>query len=62
MQSDVYEKYQVRSGKCQIDGGMGRKMDEMIAYCGEYACERLEKFFISGAETKKRLDKIRSRL
>jgi hypothetical protein len=30
----VYEKYQVRFGKCQIDGGMGRKMDEMIAYCG----------------------------
>ena len=32
------------------------------AYCDEYACEKLEKFFQMVPDAKKRLDEIRSRL
>jgi len=41
----------------------GREKDvENCAYCDEYACERLEKIFQMAPETKKQLDKIRSKL
>jgi hypothetical protein len=47
--------------KCQIRKCARQKGVENCAYCDEYACERLEKFFTTEPDAKKRLDKIRSK-
>jgi len=43
--------------QCAID-----KQIENCAYCSEYACDKLEKAFISDEGARKRLDQIRSSL
>jgi Protein of unknown function (DUF3795) len=51
--------------KCQIRKCASEKGLENCAYCGEYACEKLSKFFDSEGEqagAKKRLDAIRKSL
>lgn len=47
---------------CQIRKCAREKGIESCAHCNGYACERLEKFFTTDPEAKKRLDKIRSAL
>jgi hypothetical protein len=47
---------------CQIRKCGSRKGIENCAHCNEYACEKLEKFFVTDPEAKKRLDAIRSTL
>jgi hypothetical protein len=51
--------------KCQIRKCASEKGLENCAYCSEYACEKLTKFFESEGEqggAKKRLDEIKARL
>ena len=48
--------------KCQIRKCGSQKGIENCAHCNEYACEKLEKFFVTDLEAKKRLDAIRSTL
>jgi hypothetical protein len=51
--------------KCQIRKCAREKGLENCAYCSEYACEKLSKFFDSEGEkagAKKRLDEIKARL
>ena len=51
--------------KCQIRKCASEKGLENCAYCSEYACEKLSKFFDSEGEeagAKKRLDEIKARL
>ena len=47
---------------CQIRKCGSQKGIENCAHCNEYACERLEKFFVTDPENKKWLDAIRSTL
>ena len=47
---------------CQIRKCAKEKGIENCALCDEYVCERLEKFFTTDPEAKKRLDEIRSAL
>ena len=58
------EKGRLFSGskECQIRNCSGAKGIENCAHCDEYACEKLEKFFITDPDAKERLDQIRSRL
>jgi len=49
-------------GDCQIRKCAKDKGLENCAYCGEYVCERLGKFFALDPGAKKRLDEIRRRL
>jgi len=46
---------------CQMRTCAKQKDFESCAYCDDYACEKLEKFFITDTEAKKRLERIRSR-
>jgi len=48
--------------KCRIRKCGRQKGVENCAHCGEYACEKLEKFFVTDPEAKGRLDVIRSGL
>jgi hypothetical protein len=51
--------------KCRIRKCASEKGFENCAYCSEYACEKLSKFFDSEGEqagAKKRLDEIKARL
>jgi len=48
--------------KCQIRKCAREKGVENCAHCSEYACEKLEKFFVTYLEAKTRLDVIRSTL
>jgi hypothetical protein len=51
--------------KCQIRKCASEKGLENCAYCSEYPCENLSKFFVSEGEqagAKKRLDAIKARL
>ncbi|MGB2807124.1 MAG: DUF3795 domain-containing protein [Sedimentisphaerales bacterium] len=50
------------SRKCEIRKCAREKSIENCAHCNEYACERLDKFFATDPEAKKRLDVIRSAL
>ena len=43
--------------KCAIQKGL-----ENCAYCDEYACEKLQQFFVNDPGAKTRLDEIRSAL
>jgi hypothetical protein len=47
---------------CEVRKCGKEKAIENCAHCDEYACEKLEKIFQMASETKKRLDKIRSKL
>ena len=47
---------------CQIRMCANGKNIENCTHCDEYACEKLEKFFVTDPEAKKRLDAIRSTL
>jgi hypothetical protein len=47
---------------CQIRKCAREKSIENCAHCYEYACERLEKFFVTDPEARKRLDAIRGAL
>ncbi len=52
-------------GKCGIRKCASEKGLENCAYCREYACEKLSRFFVSEGEqagAKKRLDEIKARL
>ena len=46
---------------CQIRKCAKEKNIENCAYCAEYACEQLERFFVTYPDAKTQLDKIRSR-
>jgi len=48
--------------KCEIRKCAREKGIDNCAHCNEYACEKLEKFFATDPEAKKRLDAIRSTL
>ena len=48
--------------KCQIRKCARERNLENCAHCDEYPCEKLEKFFHTDPEAKKRLDAIRSTL
>jgi len=48
--------------KCEIRKCARDKKIENCAHCDEYACEKLEKFFTTDRDAKKRLDEIRSAL
>jgi len=48
--------------KCEIRKCARGKAIENCAYCSEYACEKLEKFFATDPDAKARLDAIRSSL
>jgi hypothetical protein len=50
------------STKCQIRMCARQKSLENCAHCDEYACEKLEKLFVTDIEAKSRLDVIRSGL
>ena len=50
------------SKNCQIRKCAKEKNIENCAHCDEYACEKLEKLFVTDPEAKKRLDVIRSTL
>jgi hypothetical protein len=50
------------SENCQIRKCAIGKAIENCAYCSEYACEKLEKFFDIESDAKARLDEIRSRI
>lgn len=66
----------INCGGCMSDGGAlfnyclvceirkcgNEKGIVNCAYCEDYACEKIEKFFHVAPECKKRLDEIRSRL
>jgi len=58
------EKGRLFSGckKCEIRKCARDKAIENCAYCSEYPCEKLEKFFATDTEAKARLDAIRSRI
>ncbi len=45
---------------CQIRNCAKAKSIENCAYCTEYACEKLQEFFSTDTDAKKRLDQIRS--
>jgi hypothetical protein len=47
------------SNKCQIKACAKKKEIENCAYCSEYACEQLLKFFAMDPEAKRRLDQTR---
>lgn len=47
---------------CRIRLCARQKNIENCAYCGQYICEKLEKFFTTDKDAKKRLDKVRSML
>ena len=47
---------------CQIRMCAKEKNIENCAHCDEYACEKLEKLFVTDLEAKKRLDAIKSTL
>ena len=47
---------------CEIRKCAREKNIENCAYCSKYACEKLEKVFVTDPEASKRLDEIRSRL
>ncbi len=46
--------------KCQIRKCAKERSVENCAYCDEYACEKLEKFFNTEPDAKERLDRIKS--
>lgn len=48
--------------KCEIRKCARQKEFENCAYCSEYACEKLQEFFINDPNAKTRLDVIRSKL
>jgi hypothetical protein len=48
--------------QCPIRNCAREKNVENCAYCEDYACEKLEKFFVKDPEAKKRLYRIRRRL
>ena len=48
--------------QCEIRKCAREKSIENCAHCDKYACEKLEKFFTTDPEAKKRLDTIRSTL
>ena len=48
--------------KCLIRECAGKKGIENCAHCSEYACEKLEKLFVTDPEAKTRLDVIRAAL
>jgi len=48
------------SKKCEIRMCAREKKVENCAHCGEYSCEKLETFFITDPDARKRLDQIRS--
>ena len=50
------------SKNCQIRECARQKDVENCAHCDEYACEKLEKFFTTDPEAKKRLDQIKNEL
>jgi len=47
---------------CQIRNCARQKSLENCAHCNEYACEKLEKLFVTDIEAKSRLDVIKSGL
>jgi hypothetical protein len=47
---------------CQIRKCASNKKIENCAYCIEYSCEKLEKFFVTDPEAKERLDEIKNTL
>ena len=47
---------------CEIRKCAREKSVENCAHCNKYACEKLEKFFVTDPEAKDRLDVIRSTL
>lgn len=47
---------------CEIRKCGNAKAIENCAYCAEYACERLEEFFLVVPEANTRLDKVRAEL
>ena len=48
--------------KCQIRKCAREKSIENCAHCNEYACEKLEKFFTTDPQARKRLDQIKKEL
>ncbi|KPL23830.1 MAG: hypothetical protein AMJ75_05245 [Phycisphaerae bacterium SM1_79] len=50
------------SKKCQIRKCASQKGVENCAHCDKYACEKLEKFFTTDPEARKRLDVIKKSL
>lgn len=48
--------------KCEIRKCARGKSIENCAYCSDYACEKLKKFFATEADAKVRLDMIRNAL
>jgi len=50
------------SKKCEIRKCARSKAIENCAYCSEYACDKLEKFFATDPDAKAGLDAIRSRI
>jgi len=50
------------SKKCEIRKCAKQKNIENCAHCGQYPCEKLEKFFATDPDAKARLDVIRSRI
>lgn len=47
---------------CQVRKCGKAKAIENCAYCGEYACEELEKIFQMAPDAKRRLDQIRGKM
>ena len=47
---------------CHMRKCARRKGVENCAYCNEYACEKIEKFFVTDPDAKTRLDAIRDTL
>jgi len=45
---------------CQIRKCAKAKGIESCAYCNEYPCEKLEKFFVTEPDAKRRLEQIRN--
>jgi hypothetical protein len=48
--------------RCEIRKCATGKRVENCAHCEEYACEKLEKLFVTEPDARKRLDELRSRL
>jgi hypothetical protein len=48
--------------QCHIRNCAGSKGIDNCAYCSEYTCEKLEKFFATESDAKARLDVIRNRI
>lgn len=46
---------------CQIRKCASQRGVENCAHCDEYACEKLEKFFTTDPEARKRLEQIKSK-